>query len=328
MKILILGAAGFLGARLTRALLNKGQLSINGQASVAIQKIVAFDKQQSKIGPDSRLEIVEGDISKVDVMEQLLNQKFDLIYHLAAIVSGEAEKNFELGMGVNLHAIMNLLEQCRLMQDNPVLVYASSCAVYGGELTEVIRDNTATTPMSSYGTQKAIGGLLINDYSRRGFVNGRSLRLPTIAIRPGKANAATSSFVSSIVRDTLEGRRANCPVPKETKVWILSPKKVTEAFIHAATLSQELLGANRMIPLAGITVSIQDMVNALRELAGDQVVDRIDWHPDEFLRSIVLTWPPNFVTDKAIGLGFKADDNVKEIIQSFIDNDMVDPFKQ
>jgi len=323
MKILILGAAGFLGKKLTETLLNSGYIAINGNDAVAIQKIVAFDKFPVAIDSDARLEVLIGDICDEETMENLLGDTFDLIFHLAAIVSGEAEKNFDLGMAVNLHATMQLLELCRVKQENPVLVNASSCAVYGGELSEVIKDNTSTTPMSSYGTQKAIGGLLINDYSRRGFLNGRSLRLPTIAIRPGKANAATSSFVSSIIRDTLEGRRANCPVPANTKVWILSPGRVTEAFIHAAGLPQESLGNNRMIPLTGITTSIQQLVDALRDLVGDEVVNRIDWEPDEFLRSIVLTWPPNFVTDKANQLGFKADQNVKEIIQSFIDNDMI-----
>ena len=257
MRVLIFGGGGFLGTKLARELLEKGGLD-----SGKISNLILFDKVVPQdFSDDPRLECIEADFSDGNAIRSVLQSPPDIIFHLAAIVSGEAEKNLNLGMQVNLHATLQLLEICRELVQHPKLVFASSCAVFGGDVAKTIVDQTAPKPRSSYGTQKAIAELLINDYSRRGLIDGRSLRLPTIAIRPGKPNAATSSFVSSIIREPLHGEKASCPVPPETEVWIQSPKSITFNFIHAANIDETTLGDDRIITLPGLTTSVQDMVN-------------------------------------------------------------------
>lgn len=321
MRVVIFGGAGFLGRQLALALLNMETLVINGEEPRTITELLLFDKlNDPSFVKDDRVQYFDVDICDWSKMKSILKQDFDVIFHLAAVVSGEAEQDFDLGMNVNLQATHHILHRLYKRKHKPVLIFASSCAVFGGELSTVVTDMTATTPMSSYGTHKAVSELLINDYSRRDFVNGRVLRLPTIAIRPGKANAATSSFISSIVRDTLQGKRANCPVSKEAEFFILSPKGVIFDFIHAAGLSADQLGANRIITLPGLTVSIGEMVSALAEIGGQEVVDRIDWEPDAFLESIVLTWPAHFKTERGDSLGFYQEDSVSAIIQQFLED--------
>lgn len=323
MRIIIFGGAGFLGKKLTKLLLRTGTLAIKGNNPQSISKIIVFDRALATgLAEDPRLEIRAGDITDTTALEALLAKPTDVIFHLAAIVSGEAEKNFDLGMQVNLYASLNLLEICRTRNYQPVVVFASSCAIFGGELTEVIRDNTAATPQSSYGTQKAIVDLLINDYSRRGFIDGRALRLPTIVVRPGKPNAATSSFASSIIREPLQGERASCPVEPDTKVWILSPKRVAENFVYAAELPASELGRNRSVNLPGITVTVAEMIDELEGVAGPEKAALIDWEPDAFIQSIVLTWPPQFETQRALALGFKRDDSFREVIEDFIEEEL------
>lgn len=323
MRIIIFGGAGFLGKQLARQLLRKGVISAGGQITAPIKQLVLFDRSLATGLPDDpRLEILAGDICDEIALRALLVQPTDIIFHLAAIVSGEAEKDFELGMNVNLHASLQLLELCRELDRHPVLVFASSCAIFGGELSTTIRDDTAPSPQSSYGTQKAIVDLLLNDYSRRGFIDGRALRLPTIVVRPGKPNAATSSFASSIIREPLQGQRASCPVSGDTKVWLLSPRRVTDNFIHAAELPAAKLGRNRSINLPGITVTVNEMITGLKAVGGADKAALIDWEPDDFIQSIVLTWPPNFITERALALGFQQDESVREVIESFIQDEL------
>jgi len=323
MRIVVLGGAGFIGKKLVSKLLTKGQVSLNGHPMATIEKLVIFDKTKAHGLPnDPRLETIDGDICDGDTIRELFREHTDVIFHLAAVVSGEAEKNFELGMQVNLQANLQLLEICRTMKHAPVLVFASSVAVYGGELSEIIHDHTAPSPQSSYGMQKALVDLLINDYSRRGFIDGRVLRLPTIAIRPGKPNAATSSFVSAIIREPLQGKRTNCPVSPEIKVWILSPEKVTDNFIHAAHIPAQAFKNNRVVNLPGLTVTVKEMVSTLESIAGHETTKLIDWEPDSFIQSIVLTWPPQFVTERALTLGFQRDASVEGIIKSFIKEEL------
>ncbi|PHN04982.1 D-erythronate dehydrogenase [Flavilitoribacter nigricans] len=323
MRIIIFGGAGFLGKKLALRLLKVGALAIKGNTPQPISQIILFDRELANGLPDDpRLKILAGDITDTQAIEALLAEPPDVIFHLAAIVSGEAEKNFELGMDVNLHASLHMLELCRKMEGTPVFVFASSCAIFGGELTETIRDDTAPTPQSSYGTQKAIVDLLVNDYSRRGFIDGRALRLPTIVVRPGKPNAATSSFASSIIREPLQGERASCPVGPDTKVWLLSPKRVAENFVHAAEIPAAELGRNRSVNLPGITVTVDEMVSDLQSVAGAEKAELIDWEPDAFIQSIVLTWPPQFVTERALQLGFQRDASFREVIEAFIEDEL------
>ncbi len=321
MRVVIFGGAGFLGKRLANELLIKGGLS-----SGPVNELLLFDKSiPENFITDSRVQCIEGDFGDESVVRNILTTSPDLIFHLAAVVSGEAEKNFDLGMQVNLNASLSLLEICREIELKPRLVFASSCAVFGGDVSKPIVDETAPIPRSSYGTQKAVIELLINDYSRRGFIDGRSLRLPTIAIRPGKPNEATSSFVSSIIREPLNGETAICPVPIETEVWVQSPKSVTFNFIHAANIDESELGGNRIITLPGSTVSVNEMVECLGEIGGELATSLIKWEPDEFLQSIVLTWPPHFNVARASQLGFIQDKSAGEIINVYIEEE--GPFK-
>jgi nucleoside-diphosphate-sugar epimerase len=314
MHVLILGGGGFLGKRLAVELLTKGGLD-QGQLTQLTLMDYAFPEDMPE---DPRLECIKADFSDEATIRKVLQQEPSVIFHLAAIVSGEAEKNLDLGMKVNFHASLQLLELCRQLNIHPRIVFASSCAVFGGDVSKVIIDETSARPRSSYGTQKAMVELLMNDYSRRGFVDGRSLRLPTIAVRPGKANAATSSFVSSIIREPLHGMKATYPVPSETEVWILSPKNVIRNFIHAANIDEKELGPDRIINLPGLTVSIQEMINSLEQITGPDVTGLISYVPDAFLQSIVLTWPPHFETERANRLGFVRDESATEIIKLFM----------
>ncbi|MHA4845209.1 D-erythronate dehydrogenase [Flavitalea antarctica] len=314
MHILILGAGGFLGRRLAKELIQSGRLVKEELRRLTLVDI-AFAEDRLH---DSRIEYIEGDFSDEVTITNILQQRPNVIFHLAAIVSGEAEKNFQLGMKVNFYASLQLLELCRKLATHPRIVFASSCAIFGGDVSRVITDETAPKPRSSYGTQKAVVELLMNDYSRRGFVDARSLRLPTIAIRPGKPNAATSSFVSSIIREPLSGKTASYPVPPETPCWILSPKYVIQNFIHAANIDEKLLGEDRVLNLPGLTVSVREMINCLEQITGPEVIKLISYEPDAFLQSIVLTLPPYFETVRAKELGFVSDSSIEEIIRSYI----------
>lgn len=323
MRILILGGGGFLGRRLAKELIQNGGLAKGEIARLTMMDIAFADNRLH----DSRVEYLQADFSDELTVTKILQQQPDVIFHLAAVVSGEAEKNFEAGMKVNFQASLQILELCRKLAIRPRIVFASSCAVFGGDVSRVITDETTPKPRSSYGTQKALVELLINDYSRRGIVDGRSLRLPTIAIRPGKPNAATSSFVSSIIREPLHGKKASYPVPPETPCWILSPKNVIKNFIHAANIDESLLGDDRVINLPGLTVSVGEMIDSLQQISGPEVTGLISHEPDAFLQSIVLTWPPYFDTKRAKQLGFVSDSSVEEIIRSYIAEEGIENIK-
>ena len=323
MRVLILGAGGFLGRRLAKELIQNGGLA-QGEVDNLTMVDIAFGED---LLHDSRVEYIEADFSNEATITNILLQQPAVIFHLAAIVSGEAEKNLELGMKINFHASLQILELCRKLAIHPRIVFASSCAIFGGDICRVITEETAPKPRSSYGTQKAMVELLMNDYSRRGFVDARSLRLPTIAIRPGKPNAATSSFVSSIIREPLHGKNASYPVPPETPCWILSPKGVIQNFIHAANIDERLLQDDRVINLPGLTVSVKEMIDSLEQISGPGVTKLISHQPDAFLESIVLTWPPYFDTQRAKKLGFVSDSSVEEIIRSYIAEEGIENIK-
>ena len=316
MHVLITGAAGFLGQRLTRTLLERGE--VNGKALTRltlVDRVAPAAPAHERITLDCRAL----DITRPGALDSLLGERPVLIYHLAAVVSSAAEADLDLGMQVNFDATRALLEGCRAagLADTR-LVMASSVAVYGGELPAVLDDMTALTPQSSYGTQKAMCELLINDYSRRGLVDGCVLRLPTIVVRPGRPNAAASSFASSILREPLGGESTVCPVPTELELFVMSPGRVIDALLHAATLPGDALAPYRSMMLPGLTVSVAAMLEVLRELGGEEALARVSHEPDPRIESIVASWPARFETQRAERLGFVGDRDFHEIVRIFI----------
>jgi nucleoside-diphosphate-sugar epimerase len=322
MNVLITGGAGFLGQRLAKALLDRGSLAGPDGQPRSIDGITLVDVAKAQPMADARVTALAGDIADRALIEQALDADTTSVFHLAAVVSGQAEADFDLGMRVNFDSTRLLLETCRARGHRPRFVFASSCAVYGGELPDPVPASAALTPQSSYGTQKAMGELLVNDYTRRGFIDGRALRLPTISVRPGKPNTALSSFASGVVREPLNGIDAVCPVPPGTRMWILSPAKVIDCFILAHDIDGASLGANRSLILPGLTVSMGEMVASLERIAGRDVSSRVRFEPDPQVRRIVDTWPAALDASRAIALGFPTDNGIDDIVRRYIDEDM------
>lgn len=316
MHIAITGAAGFLGQRLVKQLLEHGEL--RQQRITRLTLLDQVEAPQPAAG-SADVKSVALDITAPGALDGVLAERPDVIYHLAAVVSSAAEADLELGMRVNFDATRALLEGCREQSlTNTRLIMASSVAAYGGELPEVLGDMTALHPQNSYGAQKAMSELLINDYSRRGIIDGLVLRLPTIVIRPGRPNAAASSFASSILREPLNGEEAVCPVPVELPMFVMSPGKVVEALIHGAEVPSEALAPFRAFMLPGITVTVAEMLAALREVAGDKALSLVRHEPDPRIEAIVASWPGRFDTAKAKQLGFVGDESFKQIIDAFV----------
>jgi nucleoside-diphosphate-sugar epimerase len=318
MKVLITGGAGFLGQRLARKLLERGTLIGPDGRRQPIDRLTLLDVVPAPATDDSRVTSLAGDIADRALLEKLVDTDTRSIFHLAAIVSGQAEAEFDLGMRVNFDATRTLLEICRARGHRPRVVFASSCAVYGGELPDVVPQLHALMPQSSYGTQKAMGELLINDYTRRGFIDGRALRLPTITVRPGKPNAALSSFASGIIREPLHGEISVCPVPASTRVWLLSPATVIECFIVANDLSGDAFGSNRGLALPGLTATVTEMIGALARVGGGAVAERVRIEPDARVERIVNTWPVAVDASRALRLGFPTDHSFEDIVRRYM----------
>jgi D-erythronate 2-dehydrogenase len=263
-----------------------------------------------------------GDITDLAEVHRAIRDDVGGVFHLAAIVSANAEEDFDLGMRVNLEGTRNVLEACRALPRPARLVFASSVAVYGGDMPDVLDDGTILTPQTSYGAQKAIGELLLNDYSRKGFVDGRALRLPTIVVRPGRPNRAASTFASSIIREPLAGQEAVCPVGRDAAMYILSPRRVVDALIRAFELPPDAFGMTRMLTLPGITVSIGEMVDALEEVAGERVAARVKWEPDPKIQKIVAGWPTAFDARRARAMGFQVDPDFASIIRAHVEDEL------
>ncbi len=321
MKVLITGGAGFLGQRLARRLLEQGALAIEGQRR-PITGIDLLDVVRNDAITDPRVRHRVGDIADAQVLRQAIDKDTAVVFHLAAVVSGQAEADFELGMRINLDASRALLDTCRALGHGPRVVFTSSVAVYGGALPQTVLDSTALNPQSSYGTQKAIAELLLADYTRRGFVDGRVLRLPTISVRPGRPNAAASSFASGIIREPLGGETANCPVEPATRLWLLSPRRAVEALVAGCELDAAAVADRRPINLPGVSVSAGDMVQALREVAGDAVADRVTWQRDDKVERIVGSWPGRWDTTRAERLGLQGDGDFASIVRAYIADDL------
>jgi D-erythronate 2-dehydrogenase len=321
MKVLITGGAGFLGQRLARELLTRGALKDADGAMRPLSELVLLDVVQPGDFGDRRVHTQVGDIADARVLANAVDGDTAAIFHLAAIVSGQAEADFDLGMRINLDASRLLLEACRQRGHRPRVVFTSSVAVYGGDLPAVVQNDTALNPQSSYGAQKAIAELLLNDYSRRGFVDGRVLRLPTISVRPGKPNAAASSFASGIIREPLNGDAAVCPVAGSTRLWLLSPRKAIDSLIAGLEIDAAALGNQRVLNLPGLSVSVDEMVAALRDVAGDAVAQRIVWQPDARVEKIVGSWPGQWDTSRAERLGLSGDRTFADVIRGYIEDE-------
>jgi nucleoside-diphosphate-sugar epimerase len=323
MNIVITGGAGFLGHRLALKLLERGSLSDKDGKQAPIERITLLDVVAAEGFNDPRIVAVTGDIADPQVLRSVITPATASVFHLAAIVSGQAEADFDLGMRINLEASRLLLETCRAAGHRPRVIFTSSVAVFGGALPEVVQDTTAVNPQSSYGVQKAIAELLLADYSRKGFVDGRVLRLPTISVRPGRPNKAASSFASGIIREPLNGEEATCPVTPDTRLWLLSPRAAIECLIGGHELTEEKLGNNRVINLPGLSVRVDEMVSALTRVAGPATTERIRWEKDPTIERIVGGWPSAWNTSRAEQLGLTGDTNFESVIRAYIEDDMV-----
>jgi D-erythronate 2-dehydrogenase len=312
MQVFITGGGGFLGQRLARSLLTRGTL--NG---APIQTITCFD-QAYPAHTDARLACIRGDAADPAAVKAAMPTGTGAVFHLAAVVSAGAEADFDGGYRVNLDGTRAVLEACRALAQPPRVVFASSVAAFGGDMPEVIDDRTVANPQSSYGTQKVIGERLVCDYNRKGYIDGRALRLPTIVVRPGKPNLAASSFASGIIREPIAGETSILPVPSSTGVWILSPDGAITAFTRAMELAPEIWGIDRVLNLPGITITVDQMLAELAAIAGQEVAARVIPRIDPSIARIVATWPTKFRTDRANQLGFTADLDMSSIIRAHI----------
>jgi nucleoside-diphosphate-sugar epimerase len=255
-------------------------------------------------------------------VRRLLLPGAEAVFHLAAVVSGEAEADTDLGYRVNLDGTRAVLDACRALGSCPRVVFASSLAVYGGALPPAVGDDTPLTPQTSYGTQKAIGELLVNDYSRKGFIDGRAVRLPTVVVRPGRPNRAASTFASSMIREPLAGRDVVCPVSPDTVMALASPRRIVAGLLHAHDLPADAFAASRSLQLPGFSVAVGEMAAAVRRAAGEAAYARIHWEPDPQIQQIISSWPQALRAPRAEALGFSADTGIDEAVQAFIEDDL------
>jgi nucleoside-diphosphate-sugar epimerase len=322
MRIVITGGAGFLGRKLAAALLARGNLTDARGKERAIERITLVDVAPALAESDARVHVIAGDLGDPAHVDAALDGGADSVFHLAAVVSGEAETNFDLGWRVNVDATRLLLERCRMLPAPPMFVFTSSCAVFGGPLPDPVPDDQALWPQSSYGNEKAACEFLVYDFSRKGFIDGRSLRLPTISVRPGKPNKAASSFASSILREPLNGTEAICPVSRETRMWLLSPRAVIANMIVAHDTPAAAFAHTRSINVPGISIPVVGMIDALRRVAGDAVANRVVWRHDPAIDRIVQTWPVNFDTVFGRSLGMTGDADFDGIVRQYIADEL------
>ncbi len=318
MRVLIIGGGGFVGQKLALRLIERTTLRGEDITHLALADIDA----PPAIEADFAVTTHALDIADREAVDAILSEDWDVIYHLAAVVSAQAEKDFVAGMRTNFFGTFNILEACRDRVHTPVLVYASSVASFSTDVPQPIQDWTATTPQTSYGTQKAIGELLLNDYSRRGFIDGRGVRLPTVVVRPGKPNAAASSFCSSIIREPLQGEPAMCPVSMEQEIWLASPRVTVENLVKVAEIDDEVLGGMRNFALPGMTITVGAMLDALKAVGGENVLGLVDHEIDPAIERIVQGWPSQLVTETADRLGLDRDRDFERIVRDFMETDM------
>jgi nucleoside-diphosphate-sugar epimerase len=316
----MVGGAGMLGRKLAAHLASEGSL---GGEPISQLSLVDVVPPEHDVHADFGIATVVADLAEDGVAGDLVAGRPDVIFHLAAVLSGEAEADLEKGYRVNLDGTRLLLDAVRAAGTDyrPRFVYASSIAVFGEPLPDVIGDDQRLAPLTSYGTQKAIGELLLSDYTRRGLLDGVAIRLPTICVRPGKPNRAASGFFSSIIREPLNGQEAVLPVPDDTRHWHASPRAAVRFLVRAATIAGDALGDGRCLTMPGVSVTVAEQIEALRRVAGDEVASRIRREPDQSVMRIIAGWPRSFDTRRASALGFEAEADFDEIIRVHIEDE-------
>ncbi|MEM7777246.1 MAG: D-erythronate dehydrogenase [Pseudomonadota bacterium] len=321
MKVLVIGAAGMVGRKLIARLASDG-----GLGGKPITSLLAYDVVDPAPLSDAPFPITAqvGDLPAVGEAEKLVADRPDVVFHLAAIVSGEAEADFDKGYRINLDGTRNLFDAIRAVGDGycPRVVFTSSIAVFGAPFPDAIYDEFHLTPLTSYGTQKAIGELLLADMTRRGMMDGVGIRLPTICVRPGKPNKAASGFFSNIIREPLAGEEAVLPVSEDVRHWHASPRSAVGFLVHAATMDTDAIGPRRNLTMPGVSVTVGEQIAALRRVAGDTVANRIKHSPDQTIIGIVSGWPRNFDSRRATDLGFRADASFDDIIRTHIADEL------
>ncbi|EJF89299.1 D-erythronate dehydrogenase [Bartonella tamiae] len=313
-KIVVTGGAGFLGSRLIATL-----LSVKGhQGYPEFDQIISVDLAPCPLN-DNRIVSMTGDIADEKFSQQVITSGTVAIYHMAAVLSGQSEDDFDMGMRVNIDGTRMLLEAARHTKEVPIFIFTSSLAVFGGDMPDIVPEDLALLPQSSYGAQKAIGEILVGDYTRKGFIDGRVCRLPTIVVRPGKPNSAASSFASGIIREPLSAIRSNNPVPENTRMWLSSPNIAVKNLAHALVVKSEKIGSNRVLNLPGLCVSVAEMLDSLERIAGKQTRDLVSANPEQRVVDIVCSWPGNFDVKRPLALGFSYDSDFDSIIIQYRD---------
>lgn len=327
-KVVITGGAGFLGSRLARTLLAAGSVSAGGEQARPISQLVLVDQAPvpADLAADERVVAVTGELGELfgpGGAGQAALDGAGLVFHLAAAVSAECEADFDLGLRANVHATHALLESCRALGSRPVVAFASSVAVFGGSpdhpLPPVIDDQTLPNPQSSYGAQKVICEQLLADYTRKGFVRGRGIRLMTVSVRPVRPNGAATGFLSGVIREPLAGQRAICPVEPGTAVALASPAKAIAALLGAGTATDQAWGGRSAVNMPALSVTVADLVAGLERAAGPAATALIDWVPDPLTSRLMASWPARFDSGRAAGLGLRPDQDIDSIIAMHID---------
>lgn len=323
MHVLTIGAAGMLGRKLTQRLVQMGEIAGTPVKEMTLVDVIAPDMPEGFAG---QVRLLAADLSAPGTAAELIQGRPDIIFHFAAIVSGEAEADFEKGYRINLDATRDLFEAIRLAHAAdgyfPRVVFASSIAVMGAPLPYPIPDDFHATPLTSYGTQKAITELLLADYTRRGFFDGIGIRLPTICIRPGKPNKAASGFFSSILREPLVGQEAVLPVPDSVRHWHTSPRSAVGFMIHAASMDLSRVGPRRNLSMPGVSATVGDQIEALRRIAGEDAVRLIRREPDPAITRMCEGWAPGFEAKRARELGFVSEDSFDDIIRAHVEDEL------
>ncbi|MGZ4413892.1 MAG: D-erythronate dehydrogenase [Gaiellaceae bacterium] len=321
MRVLVVGAAGMLGRKLAERLLCDGAVAGRPISQVSLVDVVEPAPPEGVSVP---VETAVADIAEHGVAAELVSARPDVVFHLAAVLSGEAEADFEKGYRTNLDGTRILLDAVRRAGGGyrPRIVFASSIAVFGAPFPNAIGDDFHATPLTSYGTQKAICELLLSDYSRRGCLDGVGIRLPTICVRPGAPNRAASGFFSSIIREPLNGEDAVLPVSDDVRHWFASPRAAVGFLLHAAAVQTDGLDDRRCLTMPGVSETVAGQITALRSIAGEEAVRRIRREPDERIMRIVAGWPGNFDTRRALELGFRAEKDFEEIVRVYVEDEL------